>query len=172
MPARIHAALVQVLGVGVLIRGPSGVGKSETALELIQRGHRLVADDVVEIETCGDGFLMGRSPELIRHHMEIRGIGLLYVPELFGEKAVLERARIELICRMEQWQEGEGYERVGHDRPRESIAGQELPAVVLPVRPSGNMATLVEVAVRDHLQRGLRGSAAERFDQRFRAGSS
>ncbi|MCP3983833.1 MAG: hypothetical protein GY723_05560 [bacterium] len=168
---RIHAVLVRVHGVGVLIRGPSGVGKSETALELIQRGHCLVADDVVEIEVGDDGFLTGGSPELIRHHMEIRGIGLLYVPELFGEKAVVDRARIELICRMEHWRDGEAYERIGHDRPRERVAGLELPAVILPVRPSGSMATLVEVAVRDHLQRSLHGSAAERFDQRFRAGT-
>jgi len=168
---RIHAALVHVLGVGALIRGPSGVGKSETALELVHRGHRLVADDVVEIIPQKDGTLLGQAPDLIRHHMEIRGIGLLYVPELFGEKAVLAQARVELICRMEHWREGEAYERIGHDRPSESVAGQELPAVVLPVRPSGNMATLVEVAVRDHLQRGLRGSAAERLDRRFKAGA-
>lgn len=159
-----------MLGVGALIRGPSGVGKSETALELVRRGYRLVADDVVEIETGPDGCLLGRAPELIRHHMEIRGIGLLFVPELFGEKAVLDEARIELVCRLEHWREDESYERVGHDRPSENVAGRELPAVILPVRPSGNMATLVEVAVRDHLQRGLRGSAASRFDQRFKAG--
>ena len=168
---RIHGALVQVLGVGALIRGPSGVGKSETALELVQRGHRLVADDVVEIEAGPEGWLLGCAPELIRHHMEIRGIGLIFVPELFGEKSVLDQARIELVCRLEHWREGEAYERVGHDRPSETVAGQELPAVILPVRPSGNMATLVELAVRDHLQRSLRGSTAERFDQRFRASS-
>ncbi len=170
-PVRIHAALVQVLGVGALIQGKSGVGKSETALELVHRGHRLVADDVVEIVAQGDGTLLGQAPDLIRHHMEIRGIGLLYVPELFGERAVQDRTRVELVCRMEHWQEGQAYERIGHDRPREEVAGVELPAVILPVRPSGNMATLVEVAVRDHLQRGLHGSAAERLDERFRSGT-
>lgn len=166
---RIHGALVQVLGVGVLIRGPSGIGKSETALELLSRGHCLVADDVVEVAALGHE-LTGTAPELIRHHMEIRGIGLIYVPDLFGEKAVLERARIELVCRLERWQEGAEYDRTGLDRPTEEVAGLALPALILPVRPSGNMATLIEVAVRDHLQRGLRGSAAARLEARFKAG--
>lgn len=165
----IHAALVHVLGVGVLIRGPSGVGKSETALELLTRGHRLVADDVVEIRRDERGDLIGRAPELIRHHMEIRGLGLLFVPELFGEKAVLDEARIDLVCRLEHWNEGASYDRTGLDRPVEAVEGEELPAIVLPVRPSANMATLIEVGVRDHMHRSLRGSAAERLEARFRA---
>ena len=167
---RIHGALVQVLGVGVLIRGPSGIGKSETALELVTRGHRLIADDVAEVAVQGTS-LTGAAPELIRHHIEIRGIGLLFVPDLFGEKAVMDRARIELVCRLEHWKQGAEYERIGLERHTEEIAGRELPALVLPVRPSGNMATLVEVAVRDHLQRGLRGSAAARLEARFKAGA-
>jgi len=170
-PVRIHAALVQVLGVGVLIRGKSGVGKSETALELITRGHRLVSDDVVEIETSANGDLIGSAPPLIRHHMEIRGIGLLLVPELFGDKAVLDASRIEMVCRLEHWKDGAEYDRTGLDRPVEDVAGQSLPALILPVRPSSNMATLVEVAVRDHLQRSLHGSAAERLEARFKAGT-
>ncbi len=169
---RIHGALVQVLGVGILVRGPSGVGKSETALELVTRGHRLVADDVVELEIQSGGRLEGSAPELIRHHMEIRGIGLVYVPELYGEMAVLDRCRVELVCRLEHWDEGAEYDRTGLDRPTEEVAGLELPALVLPVRPSGNMATLVELAARDHLQRGLHGSAAARLEQRFKAQGS
>ena len=167
-----------MLGVGVLLRGPSGVGKSETALELVTRGHRLVADDVVEVSlgapgaSGSEGWLVGSAPELIRHFMEIRGIGLFRVPELFGERAVLDRARIELVCRLEHWREDAAYDRTGHDRPTEELEGVVLPALVLPVRPSGNMATLVEVAVREHLHRGLGGSAAEQLDARFRRGAT
>lgn len=165
---QVHGALVQVLGVGVLIRGPSGIGKSETALELVTRGHRLVADDVVQIQRGAGEELHGSAPELIRHHLEIRGIGILDVTDLFGPGSVLREGRVELICRLERWREGEEYERVGLTRPVEAIAGVELPCLLLPVRPSANMATLVEVAVRDHLRRPAAGSAAERLDARLR----
>jgi HPr kinase/phosphorylase len=110
--------LVEVLGVGVLIRGPSGIGKSETALELVARGHRLVADDVVRIERLEDGSPSGFAPEIIRHHIEIRGIGILYVPDLYGAEAVRDSARIGVVCRLEHWREGAEYERVGFSRGR------------------------------------------------------
>jgi HPr kinase/phosphorylase len=167
---QVHGALVQVLGVGVLIRGPSGVGKSETALELVTRGHRLVADDVVQIGHDAGGALVGSAPAVIRHHLEIRGIGILDVPDLFGPGAVLDAGRIELLCQLEHWKAGEEYERVGLTRPQETLAGVELPCVLLPVRPSANMATLIEVAVRDHQRRPAAGSAAERIDARIRTG--
>jgi len=166
---QVHGALVQVLGVGVLIRGPSGIGKSETALELVTRGHRLVADDVVRIRREGD-ILIGRAPDLIRHHLEIRGIGILDVPDLFGPGAVYDESRIDLMCRLEQWKKGASYERVGLERPVEHFFDVALPSLLLPVRPSGNMATLVEVAVRDHLRRPASGSAAGRLDARLRGG--
>lgn len=162
-----HGALIDVLGVGVLVLGKSGVGKSECALELICRGHRLVADDVVRIHEQG-GRLLGRAPERIRHYMEIRGIGLLYIPELYGPDSVRDEAPVDLLCRLEVWRAGADYERVGIDRPRETLAGVSIPALVLPVRPAGNMATLVEVAVRDHLRRQAGSNAAERLDERLR----
>jgi HPr kinase/phosphorylase len=164
----LHGTLVEVLGVGVLLLGSSGVGKSETALELIQRGHRLVADDVVELSVERDR-LMGESPELIRHHLEIRGIGILYVPDLYGRHAVRDRWRVELECRLEPWQAGREYERVGLVRPTRELLSVEVPSLLLPVRPAGNMATLVEVAVRDHLQRAAGVVAASRLDERVRS---
>jgi HPr kinase/phosphorylase len=156
-----------VLGVGVLIRGPSGVGKSETALELIRRGHRLVADDVVEIRLEA-GELVGSGPVLIRHHVEIRGLGILFVPDHYGEQAVRDEFAVDLCCRLEHWREGGEYERVGLLRPSEPILGRPLPCLLLPVRPSGNMATLVEVAARDHRLRAAGVVAAHRLDARVR----
>jgi HPr kinase/phosphorylase len=166
---QVHGALVEVRGTGVLILGASGVGKSECALELVTRGHRLVADDVVQIEVAPDGALLGRAPELIRHHMEIRGIGIFDVPRLYGPDAVRESVAVGLVCRIVPWKEGVSYERVGLERPRERVGEHELPAVVLPARPSGNMATLVELAVRDHQDRSDGDSAARRLDLRVRS---
>ncbi len=174
MEIQAHGALIDVLDVGVLLLGNSGIGKSECALELVSRGHRLVADDVVRIRRVeaadgGTPVLVGTAPERIRHYMEIRGIGLLYIPELYGAEAVREESSVDLVCRLEVWQEGADYERIGIDRPREAVAGVSLPALVLPVRPARNMATLVEVAVRDHLRRRAGSNAAERLDARLRA---
>jgi len=163
-----HGALIDVFDVGVLLLGKSGVGKSESALELVTRGHRLVADDVVRVREAG-GRLQGRAPERIRHYIEIRGIGLLYVPELYGEDSVLPEASVDLICRLESWREDVDYERVGIERPRETLAGVSVPALVLPVRPARNVATLIEVAARDHLRRRAGSNAAERLDERLRA---
>jgi len=164
---QIHGALVDVRGTGVLLLGASGLGKSETALELVTRGHRLVADDVVRIEARADGGLDGRAPELIRHHLEVRGIGIVDLARLYGEAAVGERVRLDLVCRIVPWKEGLVSERVGLDRPTETVAGRELPVVVLPARPSGNLATLVDLAVRDHQDRQAGGeSAAQRLDER------
>jgi HPr kinase/phosphorylase len=156
-----------VLGVGVLIRGPSGVGKSETALELIRRGHRLVADDIVEIRRDGEG-LVGASPPLIRHHVEIRGLGILFVPDLYGPEAVRDEWSLDLCCRLEHWREGAEYERIGLLRPSEALLDRPVPTLLLPVRPAGNMATLVEVAARDHRLRASGVVAAHRLDARVR----
>jgi HPr kinase/phosphorylase len=159
------------LGLGVLLLGESGVGKSECALELVQRGHRLVADDVVRLrsDTVGDEHrVYGRAPELIQHYMEIRGIGLIYVPDVYGADSVLDEAAVGLCCRLEHWREGARYERVGIERPLELLAGASIPRLELPVRPAGNMATLVEVAVRDEQQRQRGNNAARRLDERLR----
>lgn len=184
MEIQVHGALVEILGVGVLLRGASGIGKSECALELVQRGYRLVADDVVRIGVLpsdpssatdaeqGGEYLVGRAPELIRHYMEIRGIGLLCVPDLYGADSVLLEARIDLVCRLERWQEAVAYERIGLDRETELIGGVAVASLVLPVRPASSMATLVEVAARDHQQRMSGVNAAKRIDERLRGETS
>ena len=164
----VHGALLEVHGVGVLLLGPSGIGKSECALELVARGHRLVADDVVEVEPGEGGAPIGRSPERIRHHMEIRGLGILYIPDLFGLERVAESARVELVCELERWREGGVYDRLGLERERIEIAGVELPRLVLPARPGGSMATVVEVAAREHRRRLEGVNAAQRLDRRLR----
>lgn len=170
MEIQVHGALVDVSGVGVLLQGPSGIGKSECALELVRRGHKLVADDLVRVRSLESGGLSGTAPELIRHYMEIRGVGLLYIPDLYGQDAVRQEASIDLLIHLEEWRESADYERVGLERPLEEIAGVELPALVLPLRPAGSMATIVEVAALDTLQRRGGVSAAAKLDARLRAG--
>jgi HPr kinase/phosphorylase len=169
MAARAHGALVEVDGIGVLLLGPSGIGKSECALELVRRGHRLVADDVVLLERDAAGCLQGEAPELIRHHLELRGIGIVFVPELYGPDAVRDRSEVHLVCRLAEWRPDLEVERVGLERPLEQWDGVALPVLVLPVRPAGSLATLVEVAVRDHCLRRAGRSAAGRLDERLRA---
>jgi HPr kinase/phosphorylase len=165
-----HGVLVDVLGLGVLLSGPSGIGKSECALELVTRGHRLVSDDVVRIRRDEAGRLVGTAPELIRHYMEITGIGIFHVPDLYGAEAVRGEIEIDLMCRFERWREDRRYERVGLERPTEEILGVAVPILVLPVRPAGSMATLIELAARDHRQRSAGRSGASRLDARVRAG--
>ncbi len=164
----IHGALVDVGGVGVLLQGPSGVGKSECALELISRGHRLVADDVVEIRTPSEGRVIGSAPQRIRHYMEIRGLGIIFVPDLFGADGVTDSSTIDLVCRLERWREGVEYERIGLDRVYEKVGGVDLPCLTLPARPGGSMATIVEVAAREHRRRGEGVNAPARLDARVR----
>jgi HPr kinase/phosphorylase len=165
---QVHGGLLRVRSTGVLLLGASGVGKSETALELVSRGHQLVADDVVEL-FVEDGRVRGRARDAIRHFLEIRGLGILCIPDLYGPGAVAEESAVSLVFRLEHWREGVTYERVGLDRPTETLLGVALPCLVLPVRPSANMATLVEAAVRDHEQRGRGLSGAEKLDARLRS---
>lgn len=167
MESQVHGALVEVLGVGVLILGPSGIGKSETALELVRRGNRLVADDVVRLR-LEKGALVGTAPALIRHHIEIRGLGILYVPDLFGEAAVRDEYGVDLACHLEHWRTGAPYDRTGLDRASEELLGVVVPALLLPMRPGGSMATVIEVAVRDHRQREAGVVAVRRLDARLR----
>jgi HPr kinase/phosphorylase len=145
----VHGVLVDVYGVGVLITGESGVGKSECALDLIVRGHRLVADDVVEIRRRAGEILMGRGPELIRHHMELRGLGILNIEHLFGAASIRERKRVELVILLDQWDESVEYDRLGLDGESHEILGLELPLIRLPVASARNLSILVEVAVRN-----------------------
>jgi HPr kinase/phosphorylase len=163
----LHGSLLDVHGVGTLLLGPSGIGKSECALELLSRGHRLVADDVVELRTTPEGNVEGATPERIRNFMEIRGVGIVYIPDIFGAEAVREQMSIDLVCRLVKWSEGVEYERVGLDRPTEEIAGVPVPRFILPARPGGSMATVIEVAVREHSLRSKGIAAAQRLDDRL-----
>lgn len=160
---RIHGTLVEVSGVGVLMLGASGIGKSECAVELVRRSHKLVADDVVNVHVDKDGDVVGESPELVRHYIELRGIGIVHVPSLYSPRSVADRTRISLVVQLESWGAGE-IERVGLERQTVDIAGVELPAVVLPVAPGRNVATLVEVAARNHRMQSEGRSAADDLD--------
>lgn len=142
----MHGTLIDVYGLGVLILGESAIGKSETALELVERGHMLVTDDVVEIRQKPGGVLIGSGKEIISHHMEIRGLGIIDVRTLFGMGAVLDRTRIELVIRLEEWDESREYERLGLEEKYTEILGVKVPELVIPVRPGRNIAVLIEVA--------------------------
>lgn len=167
---QIHGSLVEVRGLGVLILGPSGVGKSECVIELVRRGQRLVADDVVRLRTTPDGrALVGWSPEHIRHYIEVRGLGLLCVADLFGREATLDECEVAFIVRLAAPIPGMSFERIGLERKRERLLGIEIPMVELPVHAGSNLATLVDLAIRDWQLR-LRGvNAARRLDEGLRA---
>lgn len=158
-----HGVLMAAYGLGVLIEGESGIGKSECALDLIMRGHRLVADDLVEIRRTGPDCLLGSAPELLREHMEIRGLGIINLRDLFGVSALSGPKRIELSIRLERWKDAREVERLGVDERTVEILGVDVPHVLLPVSPGRNLSTLVETALRVHLLR-LRGyNAARQF---------
>lgn len=164
-----HGVLLDVLGVGVLVVGKSGIGKSETALDLVQRGHRLVADDIVRIRRHGSQ-IVGRSAGILGHHMEIRGLGIINVKDLFGIAAVRETKKIELVIELRDWAEGEEYDRLGFDDRHDDILGVHVAALRLPVRPGRNVATLVEVAARNQLVKAQGIHSARAFrDQLHRA---
>ncbi|MBK7947451.1 MAG: hypothetical protein IPK00_01570 [Deltaproteobacteria bacterium] len=167
---QIHGSLVEVRGLGVLILGPSGVGKSECVIELVRRGQRLVADDVVRLRTTPDGrALVGWSPEHIRHYIEVRGLGLLCVADLFGREATLDECEVAFIVRLAAPIPGMSFERIGLERKRERLLGIEIPMVELPVHAGSNLATLVDLAIRDWQLR-LRGvNAARRLDEGLRS---
>lgn len=167
---QIHGSLVEVRGLGVLILGRSGVGKSECVIELVRRGQRLVADDVVRLRTSDDGrSLIGWSPEHIRHYVEVRGLGLLCVADLFGREATLDECEVAFIVRLVEPRPGTSFDRIGLERRHEALLGVEVPMVELPVQPGSNLATLVDLAIRDWQLR-LRGiNAARRLDDRLRA---
>jgi HPr kinase/phosphorylase len=160
-PLRVHGTLVLVADVGVLLLGKSGIGKSECALELVMRGHRLIADDIVLVCRGADGRPLGESHEMVRHYLELRGIGIVHVPSLFGAAAVAPQAAIDLVVRLETWDAAE-IERLGLDRRRAALAGVEVETLDLPVAPGRNIAALVEVAARNFsLTRGGRSGVAE-----------
>ncbi|MEM9176672.1 MAG: hypothetical protein AAGC67_15720 [Myxococcota bacterium] len=169
--AQIHGSLVEVAGVGVLILGPSGIGKSECVIELVRRGQRLVADDVVRLSRDEAGQPLGWSPPHIRHFIEVRGLGLMSVADLFGAEATLDACRVGFVVRLEALGRGNQFERIGLERDRERVLDSEIPMVRLPVHAASNLATLVELAIRDWQLRLEGVNAAERLNERLRATS-
>ena len=169
----MHAVVMDVLGLGVLIAGESGIGKSDCALDLIHRGHRLVADDTVEVRRRQETILIGTCPELTRHHMELRGIGVINVKDLFGIASTRSSKRVELVVQLERWVPTREYERLGLDDEFYEILGLRVPLIRMPVAPGRNIAILVEVAARNQLlrSRGVHAARvlAEKLDQRLRA---
>lgn len=163
----MHGELVEVYGEGILILGESGVGKSETALELVKRGHRLVADDLVEIRRVSSKTLVGTAPEVIRHFVEIRGIGILDVKYLYGVGSVKMTESINLVVKMELWNPQKHYERLGVDEQYTEILGIKVPSLTIPVRPGRNLAIIIEVAAMNHRQRKMGYNAAETFTRRI-----
>jgi len=163
----VHGVLVDIYGIGVLITGKSGVGKSETALELVKRGHRLVADDCVEIRQEDIGNLIGNSPELIEHLLEIRGLGILNVMTLFGAGAVRSHKRITLIINLEIWDQKKSYDRLGLDEETMKIIDTDVTKLTIPVRPGRNLAVIIEVAAMNFRLKRMGVNAAEQFTNRL-----
>ena len=163
----VHGVLVDVYGIGVLITGKSGVGKSETALELVKRGHRLVADDCVEIRQEDRDTLVGTSPELIEHLLEIRGLGIINVMTLFGAGAVRSNKRITLVINLEIWDSKKQYDRLGLDEEKMKIIDAEITKLTIPVRPGRNIAVIIEVAAMNYRLKRMGVNAAQQFTERL-----
>lgn len=164
---RLHGVFVEVYGIGVMITGKSGVGKSETALDLVIRGHRLISDDTVIIKDI-EGKLMGKSPEITRHFMEIRGLGILDIERLYGVGSVKNYEYIDVVVELELWNESTEYDRIGLDESFTEILGLNISTVTIPVRPGRNVAMIVEVAVRNYRQKILGYNAAEELNERIK----
>lgn len=162
-----HGVLVDVYGVGIMITGESGVGKSEAALELVKRGHRLVADDVVDIRRVSDMRLVGESPEMVRHFMEIRGIGIIDISTMYGIGAVIRSKSIDMVVHLELWQEGKEYDRLGLNDEYTDILGVRVRKLVLPIRPGRNVAIVLEVAARNLRLKEQGYNAARELDKRL-----
>ena len=162
-----HGVLVEVYGEGLLILGDSGVGKSETAIELVKRGHRLIADDAVEIKKVSAKTLVGSAPEIIRHYVELRGIGIVDVRRLFGMGAVKETEKIDLVINLEPWVQGKMYDRLGLDEEKMDILGNLVPSITIPVQPGRNLAIILEIAAMNNRQKKMGYNTAEEFNKRL-----
>lgn len=162
----LHGVLVEIYGEGILILGESGVGKSETAMEIVKRGHRLIADDLVEVRRVSDTTLLGRAPEMIRHLIEIRGLGILDVKELYGVSSVKLQENIHFVINLELWDENKIYERLGLKEETTEILGIPVPSITIPVRPGRNLAIIAEVAAINFRQKQMGYNAAEALTQR------
>lgn len=163
----VHGVLVDVYGIGVLITGKSGVGKSETALELVKRGHRLVADDAVEIRQVAKNVLIGNAPKLLSHMLEIRGVGIIDMMTLFGASAVKDDKRILMVIDLEVWDPDKVYDRLGIDEEKMKIMDSELTKLTVPVRPGRNLSVIIEVAAMDYRMKRLGINAAETFSNKL-----
>ena len=162
-----HGVLVEVYGEGILILGDSGVGKSETAIELVKRGHRLIADDAVEIKRVSAKTLVGSAPEIIRHYVELRGIGIVDVKRLFGVGAVKDTEKVNLVINLEHWVNGKMYDRLGLDNETMDILGIEIPSITIPVKPGRNLAIIFEIAAMNNRQKRMGYNTAEEFNKRL-----
>lgn len=162
-----HGVLVEVYGEGVLLLGESGVGKSETAIELVKRGHRLIADDAVEIKKVTAQSLMGSAPELIRHYIELRGIGVIDVRRLFGMSAIKEEQEINLVINLEPWKEGMLYDRLGLENLYTTILDVQIPTLTIPVKPGRNLAVIIEVAAMNNRHKKMGYNAALEFTKQI-----
>ena len=162
-----HGVLVEVYGEGILIMGDSGVGKSEAAIELVKRGHRLIADDAVEIKRVSDRTLVGSAPSLIKHYIELRGIGIVDVRRIFGIGAVKETEKIDLIVKLENWDEGKQYERLGMESQYTELMGLQIPSLTIPVKPGRNLAIIMETAAMDHRQKRMGYNTALELEKKL-----
>lgn len=163
----LHGVLMDVYGVGVLILGKSGIGKSECALDLVLRGHRLVADDMVSIQRRSPEVLVGSGFEVIRHHMEIRGLGIINIRSLFGPEAIREQKRIDLVLELVEWDTQQEYDRLGFEERKYTLLDVDLPMLKIPVTPARNLTTIIEVAARNHLLKGMGYNSALEFERKL-----
>lgn len=162
-----HGVLVEVYGEGILLLGESGVGKSETAIELVKRGHRLIADDAVELKRVSAKTLVGNAPEIIRHFIELRGIGVVDVQRIFGMGSVKPTEKVDLIINLETWQENKHYDRLGMDSEYTTILGVKIPSLTVPVKPGRNLAVILEVAAMNNRHKKMGYNAAQELTQRI-----
>ena len=162
-----HGVLVEVYGEGILLLGDSGVGKSETAIELLKRGHRLIADDAVEIKKVSATTLVGRAPEIIRHYVELRGVGIVDVRRLFGMGAVKESEKVDLVINLEEWDNSKMYDRLGLDEQTTNILGIDVPSITLPVSSGRNLSVGIEVAAMNNRQKRMGYNTAKEFNKRL-----
>ena len=167
LSASLHGVLLDVFGVGILLLGKSGIGKSEIALDLVMKGHRLVADDIVDVSRRKAAVVYGAGNAIIRHHMEIRGLGIINIKDLFGVAAVRDRKKIELVIELVEWDPHTEYDRLGVEEQKFNIVGVDVPLAVVPVRPGRNMTTIIEVAARNHLLKLQGHHSAREFTERL-----
>ncbi len=163
----MHGVFVEVYGEGILITGDSGIGKSEAAIELVKRGHRLVADDAVEIRRVSDKTLVGSAPEMIRHYIELRGIGIVDVRRIFGMGAVKNTEKVDLVINLEQWNPEKFYDRFGLETEYSEIMGLKIPSITIPVKPGRNLAVIIEIAAMNNRQKKMGYNTAVEFNKKL-----